>query len=120
MSLLINNRNKAEIYDDLVIYYVKPKYKVSSSLSTILNLQYFKDNTILLIAEYDDKEYLEISARDQRCIIKLNELLRECIKDSDGSSAGGHIPAAGARIKKKDLGIFKKRLIDNYKSYKNK
>lgn len=114
ISKWMNNLDKIEKYGELIVYEIKPKYKIHSTLSTQINLRFFPDNTVIVISDYENKEFLEISARDQRCIIKLNEFLRDLVKDLPDSTAGGHIPAAGARIRKEDLNIFKKRLIEKY------
>ena len=114
ISKWMNNLDKIEKYGELIVYEIKPKYKIHSTLSTQINLRFFPNNTVIVISDYENKELLEISARDQRCIIKLNEFLRDLVKDLPDSTAGGHIPAAGARIRKEDLNIFKKRLIEKY------
>ncbi|MEK6947799.1 MAG: DHH family phosphoesterase [Nanoarchaeota archaeon] len=118
LNIWINKRNNVEVHGDLVIYEISPRYKINSTLSTILSFQYFPNKTVILIVSNDDKDIIEINARDQRGIIKLNEFLRDLVQDLPNSTAGGHIPAAGARIRKEDLKIFKKRLIEKYNDIK--
>jgi len=106
--------NEAEIYGDLVIFEIKPKLKINSTLSTVLSFEQFKDKTLIIIMDYFNDGFLTISARDQRKKIKLNELLNEAVADLPESSSGGHIPAAGATIRKEDKDKFKKKLIQLY------
>lgn len=110
----IDLRDKVEKYGDLIIYEITPKYKIGSALSSTLNLNYYSKNTLIVISIFKNKDFMDISARDQRRRIKLNELLRAVVKDIPGASAGGHIPAAGCQLDKKYLEEFKKRLIQEY------
>ena len=52
--------------------------------------------------------------RDKKKKIKINELLNKDVADLPESSSGGHIPAAGATIRKEDKDKFKKKLIQLY------
>jgi len=111
----IENRNKAEKYDRLVIYEIKPKLHISSTLSTILSMEFFKDKTLIVITDISGTQELIISARDQSRKINLNEFLKEATKDLPESTAGGHIPAAGAKIRREDLEKFKENIKILYK-----
>ena len=108
----VKESNNAERHGNLIIYQIEPKYKIGSTLSTILSIEKFKDKTVIVIEEENGR--YKISARDQTQKINLNDFLKELTKDFENSSAGGHIPAAGAKIMKKDLKLFKERLIENY------
>ena len=111
----VKRADEAEIIDNLVIYEISPKLIINSKLSTSLSLTKFKDKITVIIADYGE-EKLTISARDQTRKIKVNELLENSVRGLEDSTAGGHIPAAGATIKKEDKETFKNNLIKNYKS----
>ena len=111
MDVLINNSSDAEDLGEIIVYNVKPKFRIHSSLSTILSFDYIKDKPLIVIADYNDGK-LAISARYQKSVPSMHELLRYCVQDLEDASGGGHAPAAGGSIMKKDYEIFKKRLIE--------
>ncbi|MBS3152547.1 DHH family phosphoesterase [Candidatus Woesearchaeota archaeon] len=116
----IDNRDKAERHKDLIIYVINPKYKIGSTLSTILSFQYFKNSTTIIIdtstkvISDEGYDYVKVSARDQNINVKVNKLLEMATKSLKGAKAGGHMPAAGGIIKREDMEIFKKKLIKFY------
>src|SRR3989344_3870493 len=77
----IDNRDKAERHKDLIIYVINPKYKIGSTLSTILSFQYFKNRTTIIIdtstkvISDEGYDYVKVSARDQNINVKVNKLL---------------------------------------------
>ncbi len=54
---------------------------------------------------------LRISARRQDYKVKMNNLMEKSIKGIPNSNAGGHIPAAAAKIPKRFRGKFRKNLL---------
>lgn len=109
-----NIKDKAEIYEDMdLIYYelINPKFPVKSNLCTLLSFDY-PTKSIIITQEYDTKDLITISARRRDCKIKMNELLESATKGLERSGGGGHIPAAGGRLLKKDKDIFKKRVLE--------
>ena len=115
----IELRNKSKNYNGLIIYEIKSSIRLSSTLSTILSMEYFNKNTLIIITEIPGSDTLIISARDQTRKINLNEFLKEATKNIPNSTAGGHIPAAGAKIKKEHLETFKENIKKLYKPYSN-
>ena len=115
-----NNTEKlAEFYPDIdfIFYLIKPKYHVKSALSTILSFRY-PDKTIVIAQDTNDR-LLPISARRRDYKIAVNDLLEKAIKSLKDAEGGGHIPAAGGRIRREDLDVFKKNLIKLLKDKKS-
>ena len=110
----INNRINAENYKDLVIYEIKPKYPIGTTLATILSREYFKNKTVVIISEDIEDMKLKLNARNQIGTLRTNDLLVEATKGLKDSNAGGHAPAAGGGIYPKDLERFKKQLKEAY------
>lgn len=99
----------AEIKEDFIFYLINSKFEIKSPISTRLSLAY-PDKTIVIVQEIQDGLF-GISARRRDEKVAANELLENAIKGLEGASAGGHIPAAGAKIRKDDLRKFKENLI---------
>ncbi len=116
LNKYVKKSDKAEVYGDLVIYELKPKYKIGSTLSTILSTANFKDKTVVVVCHYKGEDRLSVSVRDQRRIINLSDFLKKLIIGLKEATAGGHIPAAAVQIRVEDFEVFKKRLIESYKS----
>lgn len=68
-------------------------------------------HTTLIMAKDSSPEKTTFSCRRQDGQVKCNELLEECVKGLEGASAGGHQPAAGGVIARKDWVVFKERLL---------
>ena len=101
-------KSKSEKIKDLRFYTIKTKYRIGSTISTILGLKY--PHTTIIIAK-SEKGTINMSARRHDQKIAVNDLLEKATKGLKGSNAGGHKPAAGARIRKKDLKLFKERIL---------
>ncbi len=106
-----NFKEKAERYEnlELVFYYIKPKYRVGSPLSTIISFENMPNKTLIVLQENDDG-MMTVDARRQDGKINLAELMKKSVEDFDNASGGGHIPAAGATFKKEDLIKFKENI----------
>ncbi|MEW6295297.1 MAG: DHH family phosphoesterase [Candidatus Diapherotrites archaeon] len=104
-------KSRAEFFPELeLIFYVfKPLYPVKSHLINLM-AQKFPHNTIIVLQE--KKNFLELSARRQDFRLPVNEMLEHATKDLPQALGGGHIPAAGGRIRKKDLGKFKQNAMN--------
>ena len=107
----------AEFFDDigLVFYMIKSKYRIKAPLNTRLSLE-LPGKTILLLQESEGNK-ISISARRRDEKVAVNELLENAIKGLEGASGGGHIPAAGATIRKEDLQKFKENIINILKKW---
>lgn len=101
----------AENYGDLMILHITPKYRIGAVLSTRLSTKKYKKKTLIIVQDLRHYPLLLISARRNDFKIAVNELLERATWGMEHASAGGHVPASGARIKKEDYGLFKQRLI---------
>ena len=110
----LKNSDRAEKHGNLIIYEIKSKYNISTTISSVLSIDFFPGKTIIVIRE-GEEDPLTISARDQKINIKVNKLLEKAAQGIKDANVGGHEPAAGGRIKKEYLGVFKKNLIKAYK-----
>jgi len=99
----------AEFIDDAIIYLIKPKYQIKPALSTRLSLKY-SNKTIIILQDFGDG-MIGISARRRDEKVAVNELLEKATAGLERANAGGHIPAAGGRIRKDDLSKFKDNLL---------
>ena len=108
----------AEFYDGLglIFYFIRPKYRIKAPLNTQLSFKY-PESTIIILQESEDG-MIGISARRRDEKLAVNELLENAVRGLKGASGGGHVPAAGAKIRKQDLQKFKENLIGILKSGK--
>jgi single-stranded DNA-specific DHH superfamily exonuclease len=108
-----NFSEKAEFFEkqDLVFYYITPKFPIKSPLINFLSHNFFPNKTVIIVQELKNQKFLSFSGRRQDLKIKVNELFEKCIKGFKEAIAGGHIPAAGGKIRKKDFKKFKKRIL---------
>lgn len=100
-----------EEYKDLIWYYFKPRFAITSALSTKVSLEN-EDKTIVLVVEFEG--LLRISSRRQDKKVDCVKLLQESIKGIPDSNAGGHVAAAGGRIPIRYLNKFKENLFKVY------
>ncbi|MBI2598257.1 MAG: DHH family phosphoesterase [Candidatus Diapherotrites archaeon] len=94
--LLAEFAKKKEIFakQELVFFAFKSKYDIKSILVNRISTEIYPNKTVVL-AEEKGKNIVTLSARKE-------------LKDA---MAGGHIPAAGGKIEKKDLEKFKQNVI---------
>ena len=109
LAVCVKNFSKrAEKHGDLFWFEFQPKNQIKGPLGTILG-QKHKHNTILIV---DTRGSLvNISARRSDRKIAVNALLEQAIKGLPHAAGGGHIPAAGATVRKQDLVEFKRRIL---------
>lgn len=103
---------KAEFHDEtgMIWYEMRSPYKINSPLSTVMSFQKYPDKTLLVVQDLGDG-MISISARRQDGKVAMNALLQNATAGLANANGGGHFPAAGARVMKKDLGEFKRRVI---------
>jgi single-stranded DNA-specific DHH superfamily exonuclease len=106
----------AEFFDDisLIFYLIKPKYKIKAPLSTRLSLKY--PHKTIIVVQDTGKEIVGISARRRDEKVAVNELLEGAVKGLEKANAGGHIPAAGGKVRKEDLQKFKENIANFLKN----
>jgi len=105
-------KKEAEFYPEKNIYYfyAAPNYNITSVISTIVSFEKM-NQTVVIVAPIGDPNYLKLSARNQGKEEDMSALLNKGIEGLENASAGGHKPAAGGRIMKKDLEKFKENLL---------
>lgn len=99
----------AERIEDLVFYEFSSKYTIGSTLSTRVSFR--EPNKTFIVLQDSGDGWIKISLRRQDTKVKVNELVSEAVKGLSEASGGGHIPAAGGRIKKRDLDLFKEKIM---------
>jgi len=104
---------KKEKLGDVNFFYFETKFYIKKALAAIISRNNPEETIIFTTPQ--DKKYLSLSARNQSRKKDMAKLLRAGIKGLKEAGAGGHIPAAGATIQKKDLKKFKEN-IRNEKS----
>ena len=110
---IVAAKKRVEIIGDVAFYKIKPKYSISSPLSTIINIYHYPDKTFVTITDKGNKdEMFRVSFRRNDEKKDMVKLIKEANKGLEKASGGGHKPAAGARIMKKNLEEFKKRIIE--------
>ncbi len=77
-------------------------------------------NTNVVVIQDSKRGDLRISARRQDYKVRMNELMEKSIHGIPKSNAGGHIPAAAARIPKKFRAKFRANMIKVLKKMKKK
>ena len=106
-------KEKAEYYPEKKLYFyvldLKDWPSLTSAISTILSRH--KQDTTFIAATETKGGFIKISAKNQSRKIDMNTLLKKGIKGLEKATAGGHVPAAGGKIMKKDLKEFKKRIL---------
>lgn len=98
--------SKKEMIGKLSFYYFKPKYFVKG---VVINVISFKSPNQIYIFANPDGKMIKLSGRCQSGCSVL-DILRKSVEGLKDSGAGGHIPAAGGFILKKDLAKFKENL----------
>lgn len=103
-----NFDKKAKIQEDIIYYEINPKYNVKSSVSTILGLK--NPNKTIFVVSKEKNNFL-ISARRSDYKKNMGEILKKATEKIPNSTAGGHIPAAGATVPLEHYNEFKKKLF---------
>ncbi|MEK6817081.1 MAG: DHHA1 domain-containing protein [Nanoarchaeota archaeon] len=102
-------KRNAETHDDVIFFFMRSKYSVGSTLSTRMSFKQ-PDKTVIVIQDAGE-DFYRVSLRRQDFKVKVNDLVSEATKDLENASGGGHVPAAGGRIMKRDLERFKSNIL---------
>jgi single-stranded DNA-specific DHH superfamily exonuclease len=108
-----NWKNDAEIIENkkLILLKLKTKMLIQSPISTKISLEK-PDYTIVVINTSGKKAYISLRRRDGK--VDCGKLASKVVNGLKNSSGGGHSPAAGANILKKDLEEFKDRIFSSF------
>jgi single-stranded DNA-specific DHH superfamily exonuclease len=107
-----NFPKNAQLINNIYFYEIKPKYFVGSIISTLTSLRKAQNYVLLVIEDKDNDELFNISARCQNKKFNMGKMMHEIASKLSGASGGGHIPAAGGKIRKEDKEKFKSLVIE--------
>jgi len=98
-------KNQKEDIKELQIFEmeIKSNYEICSIVSNILSQK--NKNTIFFVYQKRKDGFVYISTRLGNSKINLGKILQKCIEHPD-TNAGGHAPAAGARVLKENFKQF--------------
>lgn len=99
---------KKEKLGDVDFYYCEPKFYIKVPLAAIISRQDF--NQTYIFATPMNGGVISLGARNQSKKKDMAKLLRAGTKGLKTARAGGHVPAAGGTIRKKDLEKFKENI----------
>ncbi len=102
---LVLEAKKQATESELLFFKYGGETSMSAEISNRLRFL-FKDKAIIVLYESGGK--VNISARGEG----IKKIILKAIEGLEGATGGGHENAVGARIKKEDIDIFKKRLED--------
>lgn len=103
---------KAEFYSRQNLYFFKfnPKFDILSNVMTIVSNEN-PDAIYVGVSPAREKNKLKISARCQSKKFDMAVFIKKGIEGLTDAVGGGHIPAAGGSILKKDLKKFKENIL---------
>ncbi len=113
-KILRDFENEIEKIGKINYFFFEPKFNVKSVVTSMISSK--NSDEVFIFAVPSSKDKISISARHQNGKINMANLLKECTKDFEWKTAGGHKQASGASILKKDLEKFK----ENLKKYSDK
>jgi len=96
---------------ELIFYVVSPRFPLNSPLSSILSQKYYPTSTLVVVHD-SGESILGVSLRRQDYKIDCPSLVKAACAGLKDASGGGHIPAAGGKVRRDDLDKF----LDNLKS----
>ncbi len=111
LDFWLNNADKkSEVHKEqnLIIYEVTPKFNLTGYISTLFSTKH--PNTTVLICNLNE-DTVKISARRQDQKVAMNTMLETIFKELKSGKGGGHIPAAGGAVPKKDYKKFKEMVL---------
>src|SRR3989338_8540773 len=105
---LKNYKKYSQMHGELLLIRIKPKFKIGSIVATRLSNK-LQHTTIIIAQEMKGRMF--VSARRQDFKVAVNDLLEQSVKEIKEASAGGHVPAAGARFPTAQYDVFSERII---------
>ena len=100
--------NYHEKINKINLFHFNPKYPIKSAIVNEISTKKPKQTFIFITPK--SKNTYSISARNQTGKVDMIKLLKKATKNLKDTTAGGHVPAAGGIIQKKDLQKFKDNL----------
>jgi single-stranded DNA-specific DHH superfamily exonuclease len=110
-SIMSRWRETAEIMEDkkLIMIELDTKYSISSTISTLIS---FGNPHYTVMISRISGNGVSISLRRQDKKVDCSKMAKKLIVGLQNASGGGHIPAAGIKIMKKDWKLVRKRAQD--------
>ena len=105
-----DKKSEAHPKQELIFFQFKSKYSIKSAVVDYLSTKIFPNKTLVVVEDIGNG-ILTISARRQDYKVKMNDLLEKAVKPLTGGIAGGHVPAAGGKIRRADLAQFKANVL---------
>lgn len=112
-------KKEAEYFPRQKLYfaYGNPKYNITSAVASRLSDEDFRESTVIFVFDMNNKKgFVKLSARNQTGDVNLGKILKECSEKFDNASGGGHVRAASATLRKRDLNKFKEIILSEIKS----
>jgi len=100
---------KKEKLGDINFYYFEPKFSVKTPVIGIIS-QRNNDEIYIFASPKKETNKITLSARNTSKKRDMGQLLKIGIEKLEDANAGGHVPAAGGMILKKDLEKFKQNI----------
>jgi len=104
------NKNKEE-YSWGYYFVFEKKFAVSSLISSSLSMENPNKLYITLSDSISKENQMDVNARNQSQKYNCSDVLKKAVLGLENGNAGGHVPAAGGQIMKKDMGKFKQKLL---------
>ena len=103
-------KKEGEFYPEKNLYFYSscPKFNITSIASTLVSKEE-PEKTFVFIS--GQGKFVGVSAKNQSGKEDMNQLVNKGIEGLKEATAGGHVPAAGARFLKKDLQKFKENIL---------
>ncbi len=106
---------------ELIWFECKPRFPIKSPLVNKISIELYPKQTVVFVQDIRERDsHITVSARRQDGKVKVNDLLENAVKGIPDSLAGGHAPAAGARVPRGHLAQFKQNLLAELKKLRSK
>ena len=102
--------NSEKINEEIYFYEINSPFDLGSMISTVISIKQIPQSSLFVLnTHFEDK--LRISARCQNGKHDMGKIMQKMKLIFENSGGGGHKPAAGGTIQKKDAKKFKEFVI---------
>lgn len=95
---------------NLYFYYFNPKFKLTSTITTIVSLKH-PEKIFVLASDGSKQGMMKVSVRNQGGLVDTGALMKKGVGGLKRASGGGHVKASAASFLKKDFEKFKKNIL---------
>ncbi len=105
--------SKAEFFPEKKLYWYEmdSKFSLGSPVTSIVSK--LKPGFSFITISKDSDGFVKVSARNHLADEDMGTLLKKGISGISDAVAGGHKPAAGGRLRERDLTKFKENILEN-------